>query len=208
MPPCGRRFCTFVNESIPSEVDRHRAEELFQRGRDYAGRGEHLKAIELYSRAISASPFWLAAYIYWSRGESYAALSRYEEAIADCRVPGEGGEACDGWRLVAVLRESHQPERAIQALHDLHDLLNCCTSRIEDQPADPDHCCRYYYERARARADLKKYEEAIADCHRALEALGAARVYAYKSCRFVHHDFKPDEADIDKLLEAILAETG
>ena len=62
-------------------------EQLYEQGTQLAARGEYLEAIRMFSRAIEASPRWMAPYIHWNRGDSYAALGRYEEAIADYGVP-------------------------------------------------------------------------------------------------------------------------
>jgi len=133
---------------------------------EYASRGEHSRAIEEFSRAIPVSPFWAAPYIHWKRGDSYSALGRYEDAIADYEVPHcddvcKDDEARRRWRLVTLLQESQQPERAIRALRELIDY---CTSRIECRDG------RYFYDRALARAGLKEYNKALDDCGFALEA--------------------------------------
>jgi tetratricopeptide (TPR) repeat protein len=174
--------------------------EIHEQGRSYVRAGEHLKAIDLYTRAIVASPFWLAPQWHWDRGESYAALGRYEEAIADYEVPfnddvGEKSEGERRWRLVALLGESQQPDRAVRALHDL---VAYCTTRIKYIPLEH----RYYYERARARAELKEYSEATADCRQALAVLEAARAKG-----ILQRGEKPDEADIKTLRDAILAKS-
>lgn len=159
--------------------------------RDYAHRGEHLKAIEEYTRLIGASRRgdWRLAGFHWSRGESYATLGRYAEAIADYEFPPTdidvGGEEMfrPVWRLCTLFQQSGQPERIIHALRNLIDI---CTRACEH----PGNSRFYLYQRALARAGLKEYNEAISDCRSALNASGTA-----------------DKDDISELLAALLVES-
>jgi tetratricopeptide (TPR) repeat protein len=139
--------------------------------------------------------------MHWSRGDAYAALGRYEEAIADYEVPwanddvGEESEGARRSRLAGLFREARQPERAVRVLREL---VEYCTFRFKSFPGG----VRYYYERARALAELKEYSEAASDCRRALDLLAQTNGERRKPLTI-----KPYEADISRLLETILAES-
>lgn len=159
---------------------------------EYAVRGEHLKAIEVYSRLIGARDPWRLASLLFARGQSYAALGRYDDAIADYEFPLRNidiptkDEFSGRWGLFLLFRASRQPESASGMLRDL---IGICTRLIED-PQLKDNPF-FHYQRALARAALRQYSEAIADCQSALKAAGSR-----------------DNADLRELEAAIVAEAS
>jgi tetratricopeptide (TPR) repeat protein len=170
---------------------------------EYAVRGEHLKAIEVYSRLINARHPYRLASLRFERGESYAALGRYNDAIADYEfslrnidIPLED-VFCRRWRLFVLFQDSRQPDRANGILRELVDF---CTKVIEEPKAANKRF--FFYQRALARAALRQYNEAIADCHSALETDSIDKPRNIR--------FKPGKtnAEIKELEAAIVAEAS
>lgn len=155
--------------------------------------GQHQRVIEMCTGLMGQVPAYAVPHLHWSRGEAYAALGRYDEAIADYEVPwapddvGESTEGARRWRLAGLLKEARREQ---QAAGVLRELVEYCTMRIGYLP----DVHRYYYERGRARAELKELTEALADCRQA-QAVRARRASGEA----------PTEAEIALLERAVLA---
>jgi len=172
---------------------------------EHAARGEHLQAIEGYSSLISAR-LWIRASVHFARGDSYAALGRYKDAIADYEVPLRDfdvplrDEFTGRWGLFSLCQESGQAERAIRILRELADV---CTRLIEHREEQ-----FFFYQRALAHAGLKEYSKAVKDCKSALNAPNRWRQADITGYGDAKGQPAVDQAHVEELQAAILAETN
>ena len=106
---------------------------------------------------------------YQFRARTYAAFSRFEEALEDCnRALGLSPPQSDIFR--ATLYDSRA--RALTGLCRFEEALSDCNRGLGLCGQNATVCATLYSARAEAYLGQKDYEEALSDCNRALEQGG------------------------------------
>ncbi|MBR5913539.1 MAG: tetratricopeptide repeat protein [Selenomonadaceae bacterium] len=147
------------NEVI--ELNPNHAETYNLLGMSYYRLGKFEKAVENYTKAIELNP--KNASNYSGRGFSYEELGKYEEALADFQ---EAGRVFPNYRHIGKIISNiyFKMGRYEESLAEITDDID----RYEFiDRGHPDF--GGYVQRAKIYKELKKYDEAIADCNKAIE---------------------------------------
>lgn len=135
-------------------TDRSMVQALWRLGQAAAGQGKPEKAVQLFDRMLEAHPQSLAALL--GRIESYRALGRYGEALADAdQVIGTAPTLPLGHRLRArILKEAGREKEALASY----------TEALRLAPQDP----TLFRDRGNVYDRLRMYGRAVADWETAI----------------------------------------